>query len=199
MHTLLQGTLQFVPCVTGLEIRFSKCSKVFVFNGMLRFCSGPLASPDLSLAGAPCSPASEVFFSFVYSLGQGGLLPHGRPQARPGGAAVQTVELVLGSGASFTRLCLIKCIFSALSKRQSSAHTAELNQQDAPLFSAALLSLCFPMNICWKTSCVSHLNIHLSMSMLLVCRAYILTVPSPLGVFFFTYFSFLAFREPRLF
>lgn len=137
------------------------------------------------------------FFPSVYSLGQGGLLPHGGSHARAGEAAVQTVELVLGLGASLTRLCSIKCMLSALFKKQSSAQTAELNKQGAPPFPAALLSLCFP--ICWKTSCMSHLNIYLSMPMLLVCRAYVLTVPSALDVFFCTYFSFLAFQEPRLF
>lgn len=109
----------------------------------------------------------------------------GQP-ARAGGAAVQTVELVLGFGASPIRLCLKKCILT-LPKKQSSAQAAELSQpRSSPRFPAALLSLHFPMNICWKTSRMSHLNVYLGMSMPLMCRADVLTVPSPLGVFSFS-------------
>lgn len=119
-------------------------------------------------------------------------------QARAGGAAVQTVELVLGFGVSLTRLCLKNCMFSALSKKQSSAQTAELSQSRhspasplqcfhyvSPWISAGRPHVCPISTSTW--ACPWPLCAELMFSQF------------PLPWVFFFFFFLPAIQEPRLF
>jgi len=125
---------------------------------------------------------------------------HGAQQARTEGAAVQTVELVLGVDVSLTRLCLKNDMCSALCKKQSSAQTAELSQpRHSPLPCCSAFTT-FPHEYLLEDLTYAHLNVYLGVSVPLVCRTDVLTVPSPLGVFsFFFFFSFLQFKSPGYF